>query len=52
MNNRAQAVADYLIAQGVDAGSITVKGYGESQPVADNGTEEGRATNRRVELRH
>lgn len=49
---RAQAVADYLIAQGVDAGSITVKGYGESQPVADNGTEEGRAANRRVELRH
>lgn len=49
---RAQAVADYLIAQGVDAGSIAVKGYGESQPVADNGTEEGRAANRRVELRH
>jgi OOP family OmpA-OmpF porin len=49
---RAQAVADYLIAHGANAANITVKGYGESQPVADNGTKEGRAANRRVELRH
>ncbi|MBT8072380.1 MAG: OmpA family protein, partial [Xanthomonadales bacterium] len=49
---RAQAVADYLIANGANAGNITVKGYGESNPVADNGTKEGRAANRRVELRH
>ncbi len=49
---RAQSVADYLIAHGVSNHSITVKGYGESQPIADNGTEEGRAANRRVELRH
>lgn len=49
---RAQAVADYLIANGADAANITVKGYGETDPVADNGTEEGRAANRRVELRH
>jgi len=49
---RAQAVADYLIANGANAGNISVKGYGESQPVVDNGTEEGRAANRRVELRH
>lgn len=49
---RAQAVADYLIAHGANAGNIVVKGYGESEPVADNSTEAGRATNRRVELRH
>jgi len=49
---RAQAVADYLIAKGANAANIFVKGYGESDPVADNGTMEGRAANRRVELRH
>lgn len=49
---RAQAVADYLIAHGANASMISVKGYGESEPVADNGTNEGRAANRRVELRH
>lgn len=49
---RAQAVADYLIANGANSSNITVKGYGESQPVADNATEAGRAANRRVELRH
>ena len=49
---RAQAVADYLIANGANASNISVKGYGESNPVADNGTKEGRAANRRVELRH
>lgn len=49
---RAQAVADYLIAHGANASMMSVKGYGEGQPVADNGTDEGRAANRRVELRH
>lgn len=49
---RAQSVADYLIAHGVNANNIFVKGYGETEPVADNGTKEGRAANRRVELRH
>ena len=49
---RAQAVADYLVAHGANASNLAVKGYGESHPVADNGTKEGRATNRRVELRH
>ena len=49
---RAQAVTDYLIANGANAANIFVKGYGETDPVADNGTEAGRAANRRVELRH
>jgi OOP family OmpA-OmpF porin len=49
---RAQAVADYLIAHGANAGNIMVKGYGESEPVADNASDAGRAANRRVELRH
>lgn len=47
---RAQAVTDYLIAQGIDAGRFTTKWYGEAQPVADNSTADGRAKNRRVEL--
>jgi outer membrane protein OmpA-like peptidoglycan-associated protein len=49
---RAQAVADYLISKGANANNLTVKGYGETHPVADNGSKEGRAANRRVELRH
>ena len=49
---RAQAVADYLIANGANAANIFVKGYGETEPVADNATDAGRAANRRVELRH
>jgi OOP family OmpA-OmpF porin len=48
---RAQAVADYLIANGAKPGNIMAKGYGESEPVADNATDAGRAENRRVELR-
>ncbi len=47
---RAQAVADYLVGQGVNSSMLTVKGMGESSPVADNGTSEGRAMNRRVEI--
>ena len=49
---RAKAVEDYLIAHGAKDANMTVKGYGETQPVADNGSDAGRAANRRVELRH
>jgi len=48
---RAQAVHDYLIARGVASSRITAQGFGESQPIADNATPEGRAQNRRVVLR-
>jgi outer membrane protein OmpA-like peptidoglycan-associated protein len=48
---RARAVRDYLVAGGVAPGRISVEGYGESRPVASNDTDDGRAQNRRVELR-
>ncbi|MFZ3260811.1 MAG: OmpA family protein [Thiobacillus sp.] len=47
---RAAAVRNFLISRGVAADRLTAKGYGESQPVADNATEDGRFKNRRVEL--
>ena len=49
-DQRAQAVRDFVIAQGIDASRITAKGYGETKPVATNDTEEGRALNRRTEV--
>ncbi len=47
---RAITVRDYLIAQGVPASAIDVKGLGPANPVADNATPAGRASNRRVEI--
>lgn len=47
---RAGSVAEYLISQGLAPDKVTSEGRGESEPVADNGTDEGRARNRRVEL--
>lgn len=47
---RAEAVRNYLVSKGVPADRLTVRGYGESRPVASNATREGRAQNRRVEL--
>ena len=48
---RAVSVRDYIVGLGVDPSRITARGYGESDPVASNATADGRATNRRVELR-
>jgi outer membrane protein OmpA-like peptidoglycan-associated protein len=47
---RAGAVAQYLMSQGITGDRVTTKGYGPSYPVATNGTTEGRSQNRRVEL--
>lgn len=48
---RAMSVANYLGAQGVDPRRFSILGLGESQPIASNATPEGRAQNRRVEIR-
>ncbi len=48
---RAEAVANYLVSRGVSRARIETMGYGEEYPVADNSTPEGRAQNRRVEIR-
>ncbi len=47
---RATTVRDYLAANGVAMDRMTTRGYGESQPIADNSTREGKAQNRRVVL--
>jgi outer membrane protein OmpA-like peptidoglycan-associated protein len=43
-------VREYLISREIAADRITAEGFGESRPVADNDTAEGRANNRRVEI--
>ena len=48
--NRAKAVADFLVSQGVAAGNVTSQGFGSANPVASNDTPEGKAQNRRVEI--
>ncbi|HEY8519899.1 MAG TPA: OmpA family protein [Gammaproteobacteria bacterium] len=48
---RADAVLTFLANQGIDRSRLVARGYGETQPVADNSTEAGRARNRRVEFR-
>jgi len=47
---RAQAVMTALVERGIAPGRLTAKGYGQTTPVADNRSEDGRAKNRRVEL--
>ena len=48
---RAQTVAGYLEGKGIAVGRLTASGAGESEPIADNKTKEGRAQNRRVVLK-
>ena len=48
--NRAKSVYQYLIEKGIDKSRLSIKGFGSSQPVADNETEEGRKKNRRIEV--
>jgi OOP family OmpA-OmpF porin len=48
---RANAVKDYLVRKGLDASRIRTHAYGETQPIAPNTTAEGRALNRRAEIR-
>ncbi|HVJ71331.1 MAG TPA: OmpA family protein [Sphingomicrobium sp.] len=50
-DRRAQSVADYLAGHGVTRARIGVRGFGESQPIASNDTDPGRAENRRVEIK-
>ena len=45
---RAKSVYEYVIAQGISANRLRYKGYGETMPIADNSTAEGRAKNRRT----
>lgn len=47
---RAASVRKFMITHGCDANKLSIKGYGESKPIADNSTSDGRATNRRVEM--
>jgi OOP family OmpA-OmpF porin len=49
-DERARSVVEYLVAAGVAPDRLEARGFGESQPVADNGTAEGRAANRRIEF--
>ena len=48
---RAQSVADYLASDGVARARMGIRGYGETQPIASNDSDEGRAQNRRVEIK-
>ncbi len=48
--SRVQSVKDYLVSQGIDATVVATEGFGESNPIADNSTREGRQKNRRVEF--
>ena len=49
--NRAKAVAKYIADKGIDASRLESKGFGESNPVDSNKTRDGRANNRRVEIK-
>ena len=48
---RVNSVKDYVVKKGVDSSRVSGQGFGESKPIADNKTREGRAKNRRVEIK-
>ena len=48
---RAEVVKDYLVSKGIDINRLTVKGFGEKDPIANNNSAEGRALNRRIEFK-
>jgi len=48
---RAESVYDFLVKKGIEKGRLRFKGYGFSEPIAENSTEEGRARNRRTEIK-
>ena len=50
-DNRAKAVYNYLVEKGITTERLSTKGYGDTQPIASNDTEEGRAENRRTEFK-
>jgi outer membrane protein OmpA-like peptidoglycan-associated protein/tetratricopeptide (TPR) repeat protein len=50
-NNRCKSVVDYLLSMKIDSNRLSYKGYGDTVPVADNNTAEGRALNRRTEFK-
>lgn len=49
--SRSESVRNYLISKGIEANRIVAKGYGETMPIESNDTDEGRAKNRRTEVR-
>lgn len=49
--NRARSVVNYLVSRGINAGRLKFNGYGETRPIETNNTEEGRAKNRRTEMK-
>jgi outer membrane protein OmpA-like peptidoglycan-associated protein len=48
---RAESAKAYLVSKGIDESRIATTGYGSKQPIADNKTKEGKAKNRRIELK-